>query len=493
MNRFFLQILSSVFIFSALLFAESSAKSRAVQFDTDKENNKARKNYVERFIKFTQDQNVSGKAKDPNGKVAQGGQKTQFNRDDGNSFQSALTYHDASYETPDEQAKQQNPNDPKAQNRELPAFVSSHGGISAGGGSSQLERAVYEQHTKYSKQDEDPEQQKKRDKQNGIRYFSVFKQETKQVQIDPKDPNKQQDVTRVSLRPDVKEAVEQVGLEAFKTVESSAKDADAQNDAKAMGNLTFYREAVARASKALWDSTLANLSQRRISGPGGHGKLAESAATCESWAQGEAQEYDKIKDPQEKQAKLDALKEKVQKCNQMAQVSWSAVDPKIEKDPNGKGAQLKENGPNLEDRYARDLRNQLEVMDKVGINPDQLKSNWKYDQQEFQNDVLTEIDGSGQVNTAPMSNADQIEEYNAALDESLQSLKAFKAGVPGLQINEEAIQAKKIQAGQQNILQINKVPDQMMEELGGKSTVAPAAKNYSELLQEQNQGSTPAP
>lgn len=33
----------------------------------------------------------------------------------------------------------------------------------------------------------------------------------------------------------------------------------------------------------------------------------------------------------------------------------------------------------------------------------------------------------------------------------------------------------------------------MMEELGGQSTAAPAAKNYSELLQEQNPGSTPAP
>jgi len=491
-NRFYLQILSSVFIFNALLFAETPQKSGAVQYNAEQESAKAKKNYVERFIKFTQDQNVSGKAKDPNGKVVQGGQKTQFNRDDGNSFQSALTYHDAAYSTKDEQAQQQNPKDPNAQTRQLPAFVSSHGGISAGGGSSQLERVVYEQHTQYSKQDEDPEQQKKRDKQQGIRYFSVFKEETKQVQIDPKDPKKQQDVKRVSLRPDVKEAVEQVGLEAFKTVESSAKDADAQNDPKAMGNLTFYREAVARASKALWDATLSNLSQRRIF-RNGEGSLAESAASCEAWAQGESQQLEKIKDPQEKQAQLDALKEKVQKCNQMAQVSWSAVEPKIENDPKGKGTQIKENGPNFEDRYARDLRNQLEAMDKVGISPDQLKTNWKYDDEEFQNEIVTGVDGSGQINTAPMSNADQIEEYNAALDESLQSLKAFKAGVPGLQIDEAAIQAKKIEVGQQNILQINKVPDQMMEELGGKSTAAPAAKNYSELLQEQNPASTPAP
>ncbi|NBX77555.1 MAG: hypothetical protein EBQ92_13470 [Proteobacteria bacterium] len=493
MNRFSLQILSSAFIFSALLTAETSAKSSAVQFETEKENNRARKNYVERFIKFTQDQNVSGKAKDPNGKVVQGGQKTQFNRDDGNSFQSALTYHDASYATPDEQAKQQNPNDPKAQNRQLYPFISSHGGISAGGGSSQLERAVYEKHTEYSKQDEDPEQQKKRDKEKGVRYFSIFKQETKEIKPDPKNPDQPESVTRVSLRPEVQEQIEQVGLEAFKTVESSAKDADAQNDAKAMGNLTFYREAIARASKALWDSTLSNLSQRRIF-KNGEGSLAESAATCEAWAQGENQEIEnKIKDPQEKQAKLDALKEKVQKCNQMAQVPWSAVDPKIEQDPKGNGTQLKENGPNFEDKYARDLRNQLEVMDKVGVNPDQLKSNWRYSEEEFQNEVVTGIDDSGQVNTTTMSNAQQIEEYNAALDESLESLKQLKAGVPDLQIDEEAIQAKKIQVGQQNILEINKVPDQMMEELGGKSTVAPAARSYSELLQEQNAGNTPAP
>ncbi|MFM8268752.1 MAG: hypothetical protein ACKN9V_01070, partial [Pseudomonadota bacterium] len=462
-------------------------------YNADQQNKKSLKNYIDRFIKFTQDQNVSGKSKDPNGKVVQGGQKTQFNRDDGNSFQSALTYHDAAYDTPDEQAKQNNPNDPNAKYRKLYAFISSHGGISAGGGSSQLERTVYEEHTQFAKQDEDPKAQQQKDKQKGIRYFSIFKQETREVQKDPKNPDQPQTVTRVTLRPEVQEKIEQVGVEAFKTVESSAKDAGSENDAKAMGNLTFYREAAARASKALWDSTLANLSQRRIF-RNGEGSLAESAATCEAWAKNESQEIEqKIKDPQEKQAKLDSLKEKVQKCNQMAQVAWSAVDPKLEKDPNGKGLQLKENGPNFEDKYARDLRNQLEVMDKVGVNPDQLKSNWKYGQEEFQNEVLTGLDDSGQAVTAPMSNADQIEEYNQALDESIQSLKQMKAGVPGLQFDEQALQAKKIQVGQQNILEINQVPSQMMEELGGASTAAPAAKNYSELLQEQNSGSTPTP
>jgi len=491
-SRFTTQILLSAWVFTNLLCAETTSKSNAIQYNSEQENNRSLKSYIDRFIKFTQDQNVAGKSKDPTGKVVQGGQKTQFNRDDGNSFQSALTYHDASYKTPDEQAKQQNPNDPKAQNRILHPFISSHGGISAGGGSSQLERAVYEKHTEYSKKDEDPEQQKKREKEKGVRYFSIFKQETREVQPDPKKPDETIPVARVSLRPDVKEAIEEVGLEAFKTVERAAKDPGAENDTKAMGNLTFYREAVARASKALWDSTLANLSQRRIFNDG-EGSLAESVANCESWAQNESQEIEKIKDPDQKKSEQEALKEKVQKCNQMAQVAWSAVDPKIEKDDKGKGTQVKERGLKLEDKYDRDLRNQLEVLDKVGINPDQLKSNWKYGQEEFQNEIVSGVDESGQVNTEQMSNADQIEEYNQALDESIQSLKQFKAGVPGLEFDEKALQAKKIPVGQKNILEINQVPTQMVEEMGGKATPAPAARNYSELLQEQNAGNTPAP
>ena len=485
----------SLRLLSLLALAFSTAplwgEGGVVQYDAETEAEKARKNYIERFIKFTQDQNVSGKAKDPNGKVVQNNQKSRFNKDDGNSFESLLTYHDAAYDSDDEEAKKQNPNDPKAQNRTLAPFVSSHGGIAAGGGSSQLERTVYEKHTEYSKQDEDPQVQKQRAKEKGVRYFSVFKEDTRELEPNPKNPDQPESVSRVTLRPEVKEVIEQVGAEAFQTVERSAKEPGAENDPKLMGNLTFYREAVARASKAMWDSTLANLSQRRIFTPRGS-RLSEGAASCENWAQNANAELEKLTDPDEKKSEAERVQKELKKCQQMSQVSWRMVNPKFE-EPDGNqgnsgnsGPQLKEKGPNYEDKYSRDLRNQLEVMDKVGVGPDGLKSNWKYDEEEFKNEVLSETDDEGNVSTVKMTNAEQLDSYNKALDESIESMKAVQKTLPDFQFDEKEIQAKKIQAGQKNILEINKVPEQMMEELGGQSNTPKAAENYSELLQEQS-------
>ena len=397
-----------------------------------------------------------------------------------------MTYHDATYSTPDEQAKNQNPNDPKAQNRTIKPFVSSHGGISAGGGSSQLERAVYEKHTEFSKQDEDPEAQKKREKEKGVRYFSVFKEETRELEPDPKNPDQPKKVSRIELREEVKEVVEQVGTESFKTVERAAKDPGFENDQKTMGNITFYREAAARASKALWDSTLANLSQRRIF-KNGQGSLSEGVPTCEAWAQNESQEINKISDPSEKKDKQEELQKNLKKCQQMTQVSYGSIDPKLEEDSKTGESQLKERGVNYEDPYERDLRNQLEVMNKVGVDTKQLKTNWQYQDQELTNEVLVDSDESGNISSAPMSNAQQLQEYNSALDESIEAFKTLQQNNPDLVFDEKSIQAKKIPIGEKNIMEINKLTDLEKEEFGSTSaTPSKAAQNYSELVQEQS-------
>jgi len=467
---------------STLIFGED----KAIQFTVDEGAEKARKTYIERFIKFTQDQNVAGKAKDPFGKTVQGGEKTRFNQDDGNSFQGALTYHDASYDTKDEEAAKNNPNDPKAQFSRLRPFVSSHGGVSKEGGSSELERAVYEKHLEYSKKDEDPDIQKQREKEKGVRYYSIFKEETKELEPDPKNPDQPKKVSRVTINPEVEEVISKIGKDSVQTIEKSAKDPGFENDPKTMGNLTFFREAAARASKALWDSTLANLSQRRIYN-NGEGSLSESTPNCESWGAAEAKELEKQlqKDPQALKSAQDRLQERVQKCKTMESVQWSAIDPEID-GSNGK-TELKEKGINFEDKYERDLRNQMEVMNRVGISPDQLKTNFQYGEDEFKNEVGTGIDDSGELTTEQMTNAEQLNAYNQALEMAIEKSKEIKKESPNSRIifDENTIRSYQIQAGEKNILQINKVPNQMMDEMGATASENTAAGSYSELVQEQ--------
>lgn len=467
-----------------IAFAET--ENSAIQFNADEEAKKAKQNLIDRFIKFTQDANVAGRAKDPFGKIIQGGEKSRFNQDDGNSYQGALTYHDVAYSTKDEEAAKQNPDDPKAQSRFLSPFVSSHGGVSKEGGSSELERAVYEKHVEYSKKDEDPEVQKQRDKEKGVRYFSIFKQETRELEPNQENPDQPKSVRRITINPEVASVIEQVGKDSFQTIERSAKDPGFEEDPKTMGNLTFYREAAARGSKALWDSTLANLSQRRVF-RNGEGSLSESAPNCDSWAASENQEIQKKfqEDPEQLQAEQERLQKRVEKCKTMEGVKWSAIDPEIQ-DNEGK-LELKEKGTNFEDSYARDLRNQMEVMNRVGLSPDELQTNWKYGEEEFKGEVVSEIDDSGEVSTEQMSNADQLNAYNQALETAIEKFNEFKKEAPGSKVtfNEDQIRSYQIQAGQKNILEINKVPTQMMEEMGAPAPEIPGASTYTELVQEQ--------
>lgn len=453
----------------------------------ESEAERARKTYIERFIKFTQDKNVAGRGKDPNGKVVQGGEKSKFNGDDGNTFQSDLTYHDNAYvefvEGPQKPGAPEGSPPPKER---LTEFVSSHGNLSD---SSQLERVVYQKHKELSQKD----QQNPPPAQKGIRYDSILKKETVEVNDDPKDPTKKSEVFRSRIREEIKPEIEQVGKEAFQTVERAAKEPGAENDSELMGNLTFYREAAARASKSMWDSTLANLAQRRSFLSGSGVRLNVATPSCEAWAQAEGEEIQKIKDPNEKKDAQEKLQETVKKCQQLAQTQWSAIQPKFESDPKQPDApaQLKEKGIKDEDGYERDLRNQLQVMDKVGLNPDQLQSEWKYQLEEFKNEILSETDESGNVSTVQMTNAEQLEEYNKALDKALESRKQTEALAPELRLDEESIQAKKIQPGTTSILQINKVPEQMLEELGATAGETSASQSYSELLQEQQTTGTP--
>jgi hypothetical protein len=264
-----------------------------------------------------------------------------------------------------------------------------------------------------------------------------------------------------------------------------------------MGNLSFYYEAASRASRALWDSTLSNLSQRRVNRAvekKNYGKLgdlaptlSESTPTCESWAQSVTEEIGKLQDAKEKQSYQEQLSEQVQQCQQMVQVKWSAVDPRFEnpESQQKQQKQIKEQGTDREDDKARDLRNQLQVMDKVGISSDELQTNWKYGDEEFQNEVV-EGDGEGNSSVSQMSNSDQLNAYNQAIDSALESLKETKQLLPDYQVNEQAIQTKKIEIGKTNLLEINKLPEHMQEGTGSPQNNPPAAaQTYQELVQQQ--------
>ncbi len=156
--------------------------------DAEKAEELARKSFAEKYLEFTGDKNVMGKATSVDGKVQLSGAKTRFNSDDGVSYKSDLTYHDFAFTTPDEANSSQNKGnqDPQAKKseRDLQPFVSGHGGISEGGGSSILERTMYQEFDKFKKQEKqegENDSKRKEEEEKGIKYRGVYKITTKEI------------------------------------------------------------------------------------------------------------------------------------------------------------------------------------------------------------------------------------------------------------------------------------------------------------------------
>lgn len=509
--------------------------------DADQAEDKARAAFVEHFVTFLQDKNVMGKVTTPDGKPANPGpNKNRFDQDDGISYRSDLTYHDFSFKTQDEQfAKKneaaaksgKNSDGPKA--RALPAFVSEHGGISEGGGSSLLERTVYGLHERFFKEEQDEKKQKQQDEEKGIKYKSVNKIETREVfkkDVDPKaananaagtlgatgtagaaggankkDPNKKEEepekIERFSLRDEARPEIEKVGEQSFKTIERASRDAGFENDEKTLSNSTLLFEGVGRASEAWWNSTLANLGQRRVnygmkgSGRGFQADLSEGQADCASWRrnaeQSLRQQLTKAKeDPKIIEQEVAKLKQSEEKCKTLSQLDYSAVDAKFVPTEDGKAEVLKTGDILKEDGFSRDLRNQLEVLGSAGKDVTKLKTNWKYDASEDKQEVAIGLDEqTGEPNIVQMSVSEQLESYNQQLEEAKKGFKEVKQRFPQLEVNEDEMDKFKIEPESRSVMEINRPTPSMLEDLGvdPKKDEGPAiVQTYNELV-EKNQ------
>lgn len=509
--------------------------------EADQAEEKARASFVEHFTTFVQDKNVMGRAQTPDGKPTNGGpNKTQFNKDDGQSYKSDLTYHDFSYTTNDDAFEQkQGKNNQGAgqggqngggqKSRSLLPFVSNHGGLSEAGGSSALERKMYELHDKFSKENEDPAKQKKADEEKGIKYRSTFKIETREVFKDPsqqaaggaagggaaggaggagagagKKDDEPEKVERIFLREEAKPEVAKVGEESYQTIDRAAKDKGNENDPQTLANSALLREAAGRATESWWNSTLANLNQRRVNkgmpsgGLGGRPELNEDTPTCDAWAQKAIQEQLQAvaKQGGGQQAAQNAaqdiqkqIQEAKQKCEQLTKLSYNVVNPKFEAKQGGKGEELKTGDQDKEDPYSRDLRNQLEVLKSAGKDVSKLKGNWKYGEEEGKQEITVGFDEDGNPSQKEMWTVkDQMDSYNEQLEGAAKGFKEVKERFPQLQIEEQEILKFKMEPEEETAMKINGLTPIIKEDFGVKEDPNKATdntpENYDELLEQ---------
>ena len=348
--------------------------------DADRSEEVARSNYVDQFVKFMNDKNVQGKVKRPNGDLVQGNQKTRFNQDDGLTFRSDLTYHDSPYNV-----EEQNGN----QTERIYAFVSPHGKITGAAGSSLLERTAYQMDQKYTKQNQQNQAQNQQQEQAGVKYRSMFKITTKQVIAQGTDKNNKNNeadkVERMEMVDGAKKEIEKVGETSFDTtIKLSARsNIDGSDDPNNLGNGVLLRQAAHEATRALFYSTLANLSQRRMNRGIRSGMLpmspqiSEGIPRCDDWSGALNGVIAQEPDPKRRDQMQQEMKRMLDQCKQMAAVPFNAIGPKFAQQQNG-GEKLETGDVQKEDSIQRDERIQLEIMAKAGKSVTEVPNNWGY-------------------------------------------------------------------------------------------------------------------
>lgn len=472
----------------------------------------ARNSFLQHFSTFSQSKNVIGKPKDASGKFKPGGKKQSFNRDDGAPFQSDLTYHDLSFNTIE---TEQNPNEKDQKNAKtsrLFAFVSSHGAISGAAGSSELERQAYKLHKQFTKADSE-ENFKKDDEEKGIKFRSIFKISTQEVikndngngngggaqGKDAKSKQEADKVERFEMRDEARPTIEKVGEDSFEDVRKAAKTEEGQKDPNTLANGVLLRYAAAEATQSLWNSTLANLIQRRVNRGIKAGnfpdtpQLSERTPTCGAWATTANGVLAQVKDAARRKGLQEEVQRMQQQCQQLAGIKYDAIDPRFETGKDGKD-ELKINGPEKEDGLIRDMRVQLGVLEKAGVSASSIKSNWRYDKKDDQTKQQINFDQNGQPQgDSTLTVAEQLESYNKQLRAAADGVGDVQKRMPGLKMDSNAILAYQIQPGTKSIMEVNQLGlKTLADETGQAFKAEGVAKTYGEL-QSNAQGTVAGP
>lgn len=470
------------------LLMTSASFSFAELADIEAELAKSQQSFIQRFQEFTEDKNVMGKAKSPDGTERVVSPKDRFDADGGGfmPFKSDLTYHDHAYNITDPNSKEED----EGKSERLFAFVSDHGAITGAAGSSQLERKAYELHKQFSKEDED--EAKKADEEEGISFRSIYKVETREVEKgedNGKGEAEVEKVERITLRDGAKEEIEQVGAESFETIRQAGRDAGFKDDENTLPNGVLLRAAAGAATQAWWNSTLANLSQRRIQTGLNRGdlprtpELQEAIPNCETWGQNVEAALAEIPDEAQRKAAQEEISKKVAQCNEMASMPYNVVNPDYEFNDDGE-EQLEIKGAEKEDAFQRDSRLQLEVL--AGKNIDQLESNWQYEQGDKQAKRIREFQDGQPGSEVSVTVRDQFESYNNQLQEAQAGMEDIQSRFPDYKPLGNPMDYAK-NADTESPLENNQTPViSAFDEVGIEDVQGPVkrADTYDQLLQQ---------
>ncbi len=184
------------------------------------------------------------------------------------------------------------------------------------------------------------------------------------------------------------------------------------------------------------------------------------------------------------------MQQMIQKCKQMAQTSYKTINPNFQDPGNGQPAQLKSGDLKGEDYFARDLRNQLQVIEKAGTDVSELQTNYQYSDKDNKSKVTIGYDDNAKKGIeGERTVKQQLDGYNNQLQQAVQGYEEVQTRMPDVKFNKEQILGYQIQPKTKSAMEINAIPANILRDDFGvnqPTQVAPA-QDYQGLIQNSQQ------
>lgn len=384
---------------------------------------------------------------------SKGGGK-DYNDNDGNSFTSNTTYHSYVWDHCEDWVGPQNCR------RWLDPYVSPHG---KDGDRSPLEGTVYSEYQGRRLLTATPGYQ-------GNQYAIWQVQSKGGAVTDDRGRLDRDQLAEFKLLPDVAQKVAQVGTQtATRQIKKTFEDGE--NDDSMMANMESLRMMASRWTKMFRNRLVANLGEMRVADEPIEFGLGEDKADCDRYLVALRNEMDRFRleqrlDAQAQQeitTRQTQLERRYDLCQQMRQQDVYAVNPKVN------GDQIGSAGPDGERIDKWRSRINIATVDFVGIDPNSLPKpgDQTVKRDEYAQELTEYESGGAESGTKRVTNAEQLQGYNQALEEAAAGFKEVAARSPQIRDNSGETLKYRIKPGTVNMVQLNSLTGEMRQELEG--------------------------
>jgi len=430
--------------FSVAAFASLYSEAKLVNANEQK----ARELLTKKVLKLSQDLDMrEGSYPD-----AKGGGGKEVNANDQNAFTSDTTYHSYTWDYCNKWIGG------RYCEEWTHPYISMHG---KGGDRSPLEGLVYSEWENSNRQDRTGGEQGQ---------FAIWDIEAKGNYLKNDGTLDRRSITKWKLTDNVKRKVEQVGYNTANRQIMRTYDGPEARDGKVMPNMEALRTMSGRWTKMFRNRLVSNIGETRAIQPGIEVAQGEDIPDCRDYLN----ELRNNRDRSRQQERIDPQKlldprtmgrspqQRMQACMRAKNANVYAVNVGA----NGKARQKENEWADMALSRAN-----LVAVDRAGVDPregTELDERLKITDNDVKQDIADYEVGGQNMRVARVTNMQQLNSYNKALDEAAAGYQEVAARAPN-QIRDRSrkVQKWKIGKGQMNLVKLNDLTPEMRSELKG--------------------------